>query len=115
MVSREDGLKLLISSHSVDVIPKNISKRNILEGLRQVRADIISERVLFIGDCGQCGGNDFEMLEEPCSLSVDGVSPALDSCWNLARPGERNVNATADYLDGICIDEERKTFKLTIC
>lgn len=115
MVSREDGLKLLISSHSVDVIPKNISKRNILEGLRQVRADIISERVLFIGDCGQCGGNDFEMLEEACSLSVDGVSPALDSCWNFARPGERNVNATADYLDGICIDEERKTFKLTIC
>ena len=43
-------------------------------------------------------GNDFALLHGPYSLSVDEVSLEPSSCWNLAMPGSRGVQALHWYL-----------------
>lgn len=54
--------------------------------------------ILSIGDKGQWPGNDFDLLANPFSLSVNEVSGDPTTCWNLAPAGHRGVQATLDYL-----------------
>jgi hypothetical protein len=82
------------SGHSFDVLADGVSKRAILDKLRQVS----HEAILCIGDSGRWPGNDFALLTDEFSLSVHEVSSDLKTCWNLARPGERGVAATLYYL-----------------
>ena len=101
LCSRIKGLKVLKSSHSIDIIPASSSKNNIFEywnnwGYKK-------EDFLVIGDAGQIGGNDYELLEDNQGLSVDGVSSNPDTCWNFAKPGMRNLEATLYYLKKIKI------------
>lgn len=56
-------------------------------------------RILCIGDKGRWPGNDFDLLSEPFSLSVDEVSSDPVTCWNLAPAGYRGIQATLYYLD----------------
>ena len=91
------GIKTVQSSHSVDIIPETSSKINIFgywSGLGYTRDDFI-----VMGDAGQFGGNDYELLNCPCALSVDRVSEQMDACWNFAKPGMRNLEATLYYLE----------------
>jgi hypothetical protein len=53
---------------------------------------------LIIGDLGRWPGNDAGLLGNPFALSVDEVSGDPYTCWNLARPGHRGVQAALDYL-----------------
>lgn len=94
-------VKAMETNHSIDIIPVNSSKRNIF-----TECNFDEEEFLTIGDSGDLGGNDYELLSGDTGLSVDYVSNAFNSCWNYALPGMRNLEATEYYLSMIDIQEE---------
>jgi fructoselysine-6-P-deglycase FrlB-like protein/hydroxymethylpyrimidine pyrophosphatase-like HAD family hydrolase len=90
------GVTALRSSHSIDVLAPGVCKRALVD---RVRAQLGSPAaVLCVGDRGRWPGNDFALLQEPLSLSVDEASADPQTCWNLAAPGHRYVEATLEYL-----------------
>ena len=92
---RYKNLKIFTSDHSIDIIPVKSSKLNLL--------DETKEKALCIGDSGQYGGNDYELLSSPYSLSVKKVSHSISSCWNYAPVGLNNTKATLYYLKQVNI------------
>lgn len=94
-----EGIQVLESSHSMDVIAPGVSKRNLVDACeRTIKYSGRSNNVLCIGDKGEWPGNDYSLLSTPYSLSVDTVSTDPASCWNLSQPGYRGIQATLDYL-----------------
>ncbi len=94
----KDGIadvQLVMSSRSVDVLPKKSSKLNILRAMPDAAND---KATLFIGDQPAWPGNDYELLNQPSCLSVDEVSLSLDSGWNMASPGVLGSSALVEYL-----------------
>ncbi len=90
-----DGLKVVQSGHSVDVVAATTSKVAVVERLENCGG----KPVLAIGDRGEVGGNDFEMLAaRRWSLSVDRCSGDPTRCWNLSRSGRRGPEALVAYL-----------------
>jgi hydroxymethylpyrimidine pyrophosphatase-like HAD family hydrolase len=90
--------KVVASAHSVDVIPAESAKTATLT---RVAARSGGE-VLAVGDQGQIGGNDFELLAGTgFSLSVDRVSGDPTRCWNLDRRGERGPVLLQRYLGSL--------------
>lgn len=98
-VENHTHLKILQSSHSVDIIPLSSSKNNIFKWFEG--RGLNSQDFLLVGDSGHEGGNDYELLSNPYGLSTDTVHKAMDSCWNFATMGKRNLEATKEYLDRI--------------
>lgn len=94
-------IKIMETNHSIDIIPINSSKRNLFK-----EYNLSEEEFLTIGDSGDLGGNDYELLYGNTGLSVDYVSTSLYSCWNYALPGMRNLEATEYYLNMVDIKEE---------
>ena len=92
------GTRVYLSGHSVDILADGVSKKAALGHLQRLNPSIGPERVLCIGDQGAWPGNDFELLQHPQALSVDTVSPLLDSGWNLAPAGCRGTEATSYYF-----------------
>jgi len=91
-----DEVRVLFSTHSVDIVPRSVSKVAVLRELQSiVRKD---RNILCIGDLGEFPGNDFELLAHPYSLSCDEVSTDEGSCWNLAPGSFRGVQAVLYYL-----------------
>lgn len=109
IVSQKSDLTILRSSHSIDIIPKGTSKSLLIEHITSL---IPGAELLLIGDKGQWPGNDFELLANPFSLSVNEVSRDPDTCWNLAPPGHRGVQATLDYL--ACLDLSEGNFTMAL-
>lgn len=110
---RERSVAVVTSSHSLDIIPSTQSKLRVVTALRtDMDADI--NEILCIGDKGAWPGNDFELLQLPLSLSVDEVSPALMTCWNVAPAGYRGTQATALLLDGLKKRPRSSTFRLRL-
>ena len=89
-----DGVSIVASSHSVDIIPIGTSKTAVVAALQSKQPGCI----LRIGDQGAVGGNDFELLNTGLSLSVDRVSSSLETCWNLGPPGLVGPPLTLEYL-----------------
>jgi fructoselysine-6-P-deglycase FrlB-like protein/hydroxymethylpyrimidine pyrophosphatase-like HAD family hydrolase len=90
------GITALRSSHSIDVLAAGVCKRALVD---RIRAHIGSRApVLCVGDRGRWPGNDYALLQEPLSLSVDEASADMRTCWNLASPGHRCVEATLEYF-----------------
>ena len=89
-----DGLKVVASSHSVDILPACTSKTAVVDALRSERPGC----VLRIGDQGAAGGNDFDLLNTGLSLSVDRVSSNLRTCWKLGTPGLVGPPLTLKYF-----------------
>ncbi|MFX1481209.1 MAG: HAD hydrolase family protein, partial [Promethearchaeota archaeon] len=97
-------VKMLESSHSVDIVLTETSKNELLLSLEKVAMQLNRPRyILCIGDRGNWLGNDYELLSTPYSLSVDLTSADLDSCWNLAPAGHRGVQATLNYINSMII------------
>ena len=96
-------LKMVESSHSVDVILETTSKTTTVEGLCSL--GITMQDCLFVGDAGAYGGNDFEMLAAQ-SLSVDKVSKSPEGCWNFAPLGKRQLDATLFYLEHMKVNDK---------
>jgi hypothetical protein len=109
-LAQSHGLVALRSSHSIDLFDRTVSKRSLLIHLRNLVPECT--QVLLIGDKGLWPGNDYDLLSEPYSLSVDEVSVDPNTCWNVAPPGHRGVQATLDYLSWIQLEEGR--FRLVI-
>ena len=90
--------RLVRSRHSVDVLAPGVSKTALLSALRRIGPQMEAGDVLCVGDLGGWPGNDFELLGTPFSLSVDEVSADPNTCWNLAPPGYKGIQATLAYL-----------------
>jgi hydroxymethylpyrimidine pyrophosphatase-like HAD family hydrolase len=86
------GLTAVTSAHSVDILASGISKRN------PIRLDSPKQNYLCVGDSGEWPGNDYDLLQEPGSLSSHRTSQRLDSCWHISSPGSRNAQSTLHYL-----------------
>lgn len=74
-------LKVLSSHHSFDLLPAATSKTTVTAYMQSAIGD--ARRVLAIGDSGEPGGNDSELLDRPPSISVDGVCGHLDGSWSI--------------------------------
>ena len=96
-------ISLFTSGRCIDAVHHvDGSKLNVLNACQQLaHSRQLSTTCLCIGDQGRYPGNDFLLLTTPYSLSVDEVSPDLNSCWNLAGLGQRHVAATQQYLDAL--------------
>lgn len=93
------GVQLVQSAHSIDVLAPGVSKRSLLTALMEaLRDDHRDPAILCIGDRGRWPGNDFELLRHRFALSVDQTSLDPSTCWNLAPPSTRNVDASLYYL-----------------
>ena len=89
-------LVALRSSHSIDVLSHGVSKLKLLTVFRETY-NLSKLSILTVGDRGKWPGNDYELLAEPYSLSVDEVSADPVTCWNLSEPGVQGVQATYLY------------------
>ncbi len=105
-----DNIKIVKSSHSIDIIPITSSKNAIFKYYEE--HGFQEEDFLCVGDSGNFGGNDFELLNRQFSLSVDHVSTSKVFCWNFFKLGLRNIEATVDLLNNVIINESTKEFKL---
>ncbi|HRN73538.1 MAG TPA: hypothetical protein PLM81_10450 [Ginsengibacter sp.] len=107
MLLDKDGITIVESSHSLDVIPRKLaSKNHVLDHCKKLcKESGVAEEVLCIGDKGQWPGNDYALLANEFALSVGEVSSIPDTGWNLCPPGLRDEKAVT-YLFG-----KIKTFK----
>lgn len=95
----EQRFKVMTSGHSLDVVPTSSSKVNVLSQM-----NVASRNILAIGDQGQFGGNDFELLAATAfSLSVDAVSSDLSRCWNLSSGAAAGPSLLVQYLQGLAV------------
>lgn len=98
IITREDlPLSFGASSLGLDIFPKSASKLRVVNEVAKL-ADATPNEVLRIGDRGDRGGNDYEMLNHDLGLSVNMTHAALMTCQNLAPPGKRGPSAALYYL-----------------
>lgn len=95
----DGSVRIVVSSHSLDVLGVRPGKGALVTWLRERIGE--AHEVLCIGDRGAWPGNDYALLAEPMSLSVDEVSSLDDTCWNLAPRGVAGPDATLLYLRAI--------------
>ena len=89
------GLKTVVSTRSVDVIPMKTSKSALREKMSQLCP---GGTFLCIGDKPRWPGNDAELLSHEFSLSVDEVDSEPDGVWNLAPAGVLGAAALRYYI-----------------
>jgi len=104
-------IQILESSHSIDIISSSTSKSSIFNYCEQYYGAGL--KYLCIGDRGKYPGNDYQLLANEFSLSVDQVSNDPHSCWNLASKGINCVEATLEYFNAITPAKE-SSFKIKL-
>jgi hydroxymethylpyrimidine pyrophosphatase-like HAD family hydrolase len=96
----------LRSGHSIDILASGVSKSHVVKEIStMIGASPCSSQVLCVGDRGCWPGNDFALLQEPCSLSVDEVSRDPGTCWNLASAKTRCTGALLEYFRSMRISD----------
>jgi HAD superfamily hydrolase (TIGR01484 family) len=91
-------VKILTTSHSMDFIPQWGTKLIVVEALVNNANDVI----LCIGDQGQIGGNDEELLRWKPAISVGKKRPASNDCFWLGRQKNlQEANGTMVLLSAI--------------
>jgi hydroxymethylpyrimidine pyrophosphatase-like HAD family hydrolase/fructoselysine-6-P-deglycase FrlB-like protein len=93
-----NGVKVVASTRSVDVVPEGTSKLALVRALERDRPD---STFLCIGDRPCWPGNDAQLLSQDFSLSVDEVDGSPSSAWNLAPAGVLGAAALLFYLSKI--------------
>ncbi|WP_456819914.1 hypothetical protein [Cellulomonas sp. URHB0016] len=106
IASRVPKLRVIRSSHSIDVVTPQASKLHVVDRLRSLGTG----DVLAIGDRGERPGNDHELLSVPIALSADECSTDPSSCWNLGSPGQRGTAVTLEYLRALTVDDTGRAF-----
>lgn len=92
------GWRTFSSGHSIDVITEKAGKLLVVHDIcSRLGLDPLTQ-VLRIGDAGDFGGNDYELLSEGLALSVDAVPPSVNQCWNLLPRMLSGVRGTEYYL-----------------
>jgi hypothetical protein len=89
------------SSHSIDVTFGTARKTDVVDAVRRLMGCPADAPILRIGDKGRWPGNDADLLDDLCGLSVDEVSPSPEGCWGLSPRGILGIQATLYYLDRI--------------
>jgi hydroxymethylpyrimidine pyrophosphatase-like HAD family hydrolase len=107
-----DGMRVMRSGHSVDVVPESVSKLAVVERLRELAGDGENAPVLRFGDRGRWPGNDAQILASPHGLSVHEVSSDAQSCWNIAPPGQRGWQAMLWCLSHLHLSKHGIRFRL---
>ena len=99
MVAKENkDIKIVESTHSVDVLPIHVSKLNLVSQIqRELQPPL---QILCVGDRGEYPGNDFDLLSTKFSLSEDKTSKDLDSCWNTLPFGLCGEDGVLEYFKG---------------
>ena len=93
-----EGWRTFSSGHSLDVITEKAGKLLVVQdACQRLGLDPLTQ-VFRVGDGGDFGGNDYELLSEGLALSVDAVTPAVSHCWNLLPRMLSGVRGTAYYL-----------------
>lgn len=116
IAARIDGvgpMRLVTSSHSVDILMPGVSKTRMIEDLERVFA-VPGGGVLRMGDRGAAPGNDYELLRHPLGISVDEVSADLDSCWRWSPAGYVGPRATLDCLNGLTATPEGVRWRASV-
>ena len=97
-------LRAVRSGHSVDVVPAATSKLAVVERIRdEMAAGLI---VLTLGDSGEAGGNDHELLREPHGMSVGRVCGSSDGVWAPFGTSSSGPTALQRILTAIRSDED---------
>ena len=96
-----EGWRAFSSGHSVDVVTEKASKLLVVQdACHRLGLDPLTQ-VLRVGDGGDFGGNDYELLSEGLALSVDAVPPGVEQCWNLLPRMLGGVRGTEYYLQNL--------------
>ncbi|MFF8803076.1 MULTISPECIES: hypothetical protein [unclassified Methylobacterium] len=90
------------SHHSFDLLPSRTSKTLVLGDLSRIAPAGV--QVLAIGDSGEPGGNDAELLAVPPSISVDGVCGSLRGSWSAFGRTIRGPNALLRILRALRVE-----------
>jgi fructoselysine-6-P-deglycase FrlB-like protein len=98
------------SGHSLDVLSPAVGKRHLVKAILEQLPGSSPSEVLIIGDQGEWPGNDYELLGEPHSVSVDRVSPDPATCWNLLPSGMRGSQGVIWYLSQLRLRQGSFTF-----
>ena len=101
-----EGVRVVLSTHSIDIIAPTVSKLNLVKKLAKLKRFRRSDKILCIGDRGKWPGNDHELLSHPFSLSTDEVSSDPQTGWNFAPAGCRGASATFYYLDHLKVEQD---------
>ena len=105
------NVRSFASGHSVDIVRAGTTKGAVIDQIMQIHGG----EVLAIGDQGQDGGNDFELLARTrWSLSVDRVSPDTSRCWNLSDTSATGPRLLRHYLSSLTHDKRGWRFKWTV-
>lgn len=95
------GWRTFCSGHSIDVLTENAGKLLVVDQIcKRLNIDPNAE-LLRLGDAGDFGGNDYELLSAGLALSVDAVPPGWAQCWNLLPRDLSGVRGTEHYLRAI--------------
>lgn len=107
-----DGWRAFSSGHSVDVVTEKAGKLLVVqEECRRLGLDPLMQ-VLRVGDGGDFGGNDYELLSQGLALSVDAVTPDLKHCWNLLPRMLSGVRGTEYYLKNLEVADGEAKFSI---
>jgi hydroxymethylpyrimidine pyrophosphatase-like HAD family hydrolase/fructoselysine-6-P-deglycase FrlB-like protein len=104
-----NGVKVVASTRSVDVVPEGTSKVALVRLLKETRPN---STFLCIGDRPCWPGNDAQLLSEDFSLSVDEVDGSPSGAWNLAPAGILGAAALRFYLSKITTSADYFSIKL---
>lgn len=103
--------QVVASSHSIDVLLKGQSKRDMIVALeKQFEA---RRPFLKLGDRGRWPGNDAQLLNDPFGLSVDQASQHPEHCWAMAPAGVMGMQATLFYLRRLKWNQRGGRIRLT--
>ena len=106
-IIRSHNLKVNVmeSTHSIDILPEDVSKINLVEFVMN-RYHLHDKEILRIGDKAKWPGNDYFFLSTENSLSVDITSSDPSTCWNLLPVGVRSVQGLSYYLASIVFEKD---------
>lgn len=96
-----EGWRAFSSGHSVDVVTEKAGKLLVVQDACHRLGLNPLTQVLRVGDGGDFGGNDYELLSEGLALSVDAVPPGVEQCWNLLPRTLSGVRGTEYYLQNL--------------
>lgn len=106
------GWRVFCSGHSVDVLTEDASKLLVVDRICK-RFDLDpNSQLLRLGDAGDFGGNDHELLSSGLALSVDAVPPGWDQAWNLLPRELGGVRGTEHYLRALEASDGEARFSL---
>lgn len=97
------SVEIVSSHHSFDIFPKGTSKRAVVSAVQSRIQDPIAQ-ILRIGDSGSASGNDYSLLSEQPSVSVDKVCGEVDGCWTLFGDSHKGPAALLRVLRALRVE-----------